>query len=510
MIKHTELADSILENIAALVIVCDRTGHIIYCSPSIMQLLQVENDQVMGMGWWNLTRKDKETREREVDHLKKLINRDIPLDKTPYINTITDTKGKEHWIQWQDSFGPDGTLIGVGHDITEQHQAQQLVKDQSIQLKRLSLVAEKTNNTILILDKTGNVEWVSRSFELLNKITLPQLVALRGPNILDVSNNPDIASIIHKVMTEKVSCTYESGNTRTGGETVWELSTISPVLDEKGELVNMIIIDSDITAMKKLESELETKTKDISDSINYAKRIQLAMLPDRKILKTELKDSFIIFWPKDIVSGDFYSLFHHGNKAILAAADCTGHGIPGAFMSILASNMLHQIIIENNKTKPSEILFLLNKSINEILKQDQNNNTDGLDIALCAIDKENNVLEYAGANRPLWLIRNHELTEYAPDKNSIGGDQKNETRSYTNRTVKIMPDDIFYIFSDGYADQFGGNKGKKLMTKTFKTLLLSIYDLPMIEQKKELQQFFREWSGSNKQTDDVLVMGFKL
>lgn len=509
-IKHSELAESILENIAALVLVCDQTGAIIYCSQSILNLLQVGSPEVLGMGWWELTRSDVEVRNKEINTLKKIIKGDLPLDKTPYVNTIQDTTGKKYWIQWQDSFGPDNTLIGVGQNITEQHNAQQIIHEQSIQLKRLSLVAEKTNNVILILDKNGNIEWVSSSFERLNKITLAELIASKGSNILTISGNQNIKEIFHKVINEKRSCTYESKNEWVKDEIIWALSTISPVLDEKGELVNMIVIDSNITEMKKLETELENKTKDISDSINYAKRIQLAMLPDRKILRTEMVDSFILFWPKDIVSGDFYSFFQNDKKTIIAAADCTGHGIPGAFMSILAGNILYQIIIENNKTNPAEILALLNKSIHEILKQNLNGNRDGLDIALCVIDKEKGVLEYSGANRPLWLIRNNELIEFHPDKNSIGGYQKDERRNYTNKEIETKEGDAFYIFSDGYADQFGGDKGKKMMTRTFKELLLSICNKPMIEQKKELQSYFKKWSGSVEQTDDVLVVGFKI
>jgi PAS domain S-box-containing protein len=509
-IKHSELADSILENIAALVLVCDQTGAIIYCSQSILNLLQVESSEILGMGWWTLTRSDVEARNKEIDSLKKIIKGELPLDKTPYVNTIQDTTGKKYWIQWQDSFGPNKTLIGVGQNITEQHKAQQIIHEQSIQLKRLSLVAEKTNNVILILDKNGNIEWVSSSFERLNKITLAEMIASKGSNILTISGNRNIAEIFHKVINEKISCSYESKNEWVKDEIIWALSTISPVLDEKGELVNMIVIDSNITEMKKLENALENKTKDISDSINYAKRIQLAMLPDRKFLRTELSDSFILFWPKDIVSGDFYSLFQSGKKIIISAADCTGHGIPGAFMSILAGNILYQLIIENNKTNPSEILRLLNKSIYEILKQNQNGSRDGLDIALCAIDKENGMLEYSGANRPLWLIRNNELLEYSPDKNSIGGYQKDELRNYTTKKIETKKGDSFYIFSDGYADQFGGEKGKKIMTRTFKELLLSICHKPMIEQKDELQSFFKNWAGSIEQTDDVLVVGFKI
>jgi len=387
-ISHSELADSILKNVASLVLVCDHTGSIIFCSQSILHLLQVESSKVLGMGWWELTRSDLELRNKEINTLIKTINGDIPLDKSPYINTIHDTFGKKYWIQWQDSLGPDKTIIGVGQNITEQHDAQNIIHEQKMLL--------------------------------------------------------------------------------------------------------------------------ENKNKDISDSINYAKRIQLAMLPDRKILRDELADSFILFRPKDVVSGDFYSLFQAERKIIIVAADCTGHGIPGAFMSILSGNILYQIIMQNNKTNPAEILTLLNKSINEILKQNQNSSTEGLDIALCSIDKEKSILEYSGANRPLWQIRNSELIEFQPDKNSVGGHQKYEKRNYTNREIEVKKNDMFYIFSDGYADQFGGEKEKKMMTKTFKELILSVCYKPMIEQKKELQLFFKKWSGLVEQTDDVLVIGFKI
>ena len=225
-IKNTELADSILENIASYVLVCDQTGAIIYCSQSILHLLHVESSEVLGMGWWELTRSDVELRNKEINNLKKIINGDLPLDKTPYINTIHDKAGKKYWIQWQDSLGPDNTIIGVGQNITEQHNAQKVIQEQSILL--------------------------------------------------------------------------------------------------------------------------ENKNNDITDSINYAKRIQHAILPSEELIRTYLPDSFIFYRPKDIVSGDFYWFTSNGSKLIIAIADCTGHGVPGAFISMIGNTLLNEIVNVKN------------------------------------------------------------------------------------------------------------------------------------------------------------------
>ena len=255
---------------------------------------------------------------------------------------------------------------------------------------------------------------------------------------------------------------------------------------------------------------IEQKNRDILDNLNYARRIQEAILPDTKLIHQELSDSFILYFPKDIVSGDFYTFAKTEQQVIIAAADCTGHGVTGAFMSMIGSSLLNQIINERKTSRPDLILNELNNGIFESLKQSDSEINDGMDIVMCAIDLNRLQLNYSGANRPLWIIRNGEFIELKPDKFPIGGFQHKSNAAFTNYLFELKKDDSLYLFTDGFADQFGGLAGKKLLSKNFREKLLSIQDQSMSDQKKTLSHFFKSWQGLNDQVDDVLVIGIRI
>lgn len=254
---------------------------------------------------------------------------------------------------------------------------------------------------------------------------------------------------------------------------------------------------------------IEEKNKDILDSIRYARRIQEAIMPEKELLNYYFPEAFIFYQPKDIVSGDFYWFLEKYHKFFIAAVDCTGHGVPGAFMSVIGSNLLNQILNEYSILEPETILDHLNFRVQTALKQDQNAETkDGMDIAFCSIDQENDILQFAGANRPLWLVRKGELIKYEADKIPIGGGQFGE-HSYKGNSIPLKNGDIIYIFTDGYTDQFGGGQNKKFTSKRFADLILEICDLPLQNQLEIIQKTFLEWKGKEEQTDDVLVIGIK-
>jgi serine phosphatase RsbU (regulator of sigma subunit) len=212
---------------------------------------------------------------------------------------------------------------------------------------------------------------------------------------------------------------------------------------------------------------IEETNKHITDSIRYAKRIQEAFLPTEENICAHLKNAFVLYKPKDIVSGDFYWIEKKGNKILFAVVDCTGHGVPGAFMSIIGFNGLNQIVNEYNYTKPSEILTQLNKNISNTLSQkvEDSKIRDGMDIAICSIDMENMTMEFAGAYSPLFIVRNGEVLKTKGDKHPIGNFVGVENYEFTNHEFKLVPNDKIYIFSDGFVDQFGGLGGKKLKYK---------------------------------------------
>jgi ligand-binding sensor domain-containing protein/serine phosphatase RsbU (regulator of sigma subunit) len=270
-------------------------------------------------------------------------------------------------------------------------------------------------------------------------------------------------------------------------------------------------VDQRTTEVMMQKEIVETQNKEIRDSILYAKRIQEAILPAQEEIHRALPDSFILFKPRDIVSGDFYWFSEKNNKVIIAVADCTGHGVPGAFMSMIGNTLLNEIVNEKEVILPHLILFHLRENIMKSLKQTgaEGENKDGMDIALCVYDKEKMELEFAGANNPLYRISGGELIEIKGDKQPIGV-YKGDTKPFTSHKVTLTSGDCIYIASDGYADQFGGHNGKKFKYKQMKELLLSLSNQPMAEQKKSLDKGIEAWRGVLDQVDDILVIGFRV
>jgi len=256
--------------------------------------------------------------------------------------------------------------------------------------------------------------------------------------------------------------------------------------------------------------QIAIQKKEITDSILYAERIQHSLLPRQEKLKQLMREYFILFKPRDIVSGDFYWAAEVKDKIIVAAADCTGHGVPGAFMSMLGIAFLNEVVRENRVLKADLILNKLRYHVIEALQQkgQPGEAKDGMDMALCVIDKKKNILHFAGANNPLYYIRNRELFEIKGDKMPVAIHVRMDP--FTNHKVEILPGDAFYIFSDGYADQFGGPQGKKLKYKALKELLLRVSTKPMTEQKSILNETFESWKGEMEQIDDVVVVGFRI
>lgn len=276
-------------------------------------------------------------------------------------------------------------------------------------------------------------------------------------------------------------------------------------------LVNYIAIALDNAgAFKKigdLNTMLEKKNRDITSSINYASRIQEAMLPRPDELSNFIEDFFIFFKPRDIVSGDFYWFSRTAGKIVLAAIDCTGHGVPGALMSMIGTSFLNEIVNSQNILNPDVILKKLDNKVRFSLKQDETNNSDGMDAAICVIDSRKQILEFAGAKNPLLYIQEGQLKKIKGNRQSIGGRQRKQEKFFTKHIIDISIPTKIYIFSDGFQDQVGGDRKKKYMPQNLQKLILSIHKKPFIQQHKMLEKFFDEWKGRNRQVDDILIMG---
>ncbi|MBK7817440.1 MAG: SpoIIE family protein phosphatase [Sphingobacteriaceae bacterium] len=293
-------------------------------------------------------------------------------------------------------------------------------------------------------------------------------------------------------------------------------------LRERKLKAEKLLLEDKVTArtiqLKDALAQVEEKQKEILDSIKYAKRLQKAILTSEKTLRSVFEQSFILFKPKDIVSGDFYWMVHLEEKSInkntfvFAAADCTGHGVPGAFMSMLNSTLLNQTVYNPNIMTPADVLNFMNTELPKNLRTSDDNDKiqDGMDIAFGIIDINNNLLKFCGANNPCWIIRDGALIELAPIKQAITATTEYEKRTFIDQEVPLKKGDCIYMFTDGYADQFGGPKGKKYKYKTLANQLLSLNKETMQRQKQALEENFENWKGQLEQVDDVCIIGIRI
>lgn len=270
------------------------------------------------------------------------------------------------------------------------------------------------------------------------------------------------------------------------------------------------------TAFRELgqrNDQLSEKHQEVTDSINYAQRIQIAMMQPEYLVKERLEDSFIIYMPKDVVSGDFYYV---GKKqddiVVFGAIDCTGHGVPGALLSVIGFTFIQQAVRERGMTTPSDILTFLDDGVNRILRQtgDESGVKDGMDLALCSLNTKTRVLEYAGAYNPLYYFNKGELKEVKANRNPIGVNEDGIPDEYTNHRVQLDKGDTLYLMSDGFADQFGGKHGSKFKYRRLRKLIHSIQDLSMGGQKEKFEDAFYRWKGDYDQVDDILIIGVRV
>lgn len=282
---------------------------------------------------------------------------------------------------------------------------------------------------------------------------------------------------------------------------------INLALEEKNK-----IIEEQKQTVEHQKHIVEEQNKDITDSIRYAERIQQAILPPDKIWNELLPQSFVFYQPKDILSGDFYWIEQKGDLVFVAAADCTGHGVPGALISIVNYNLLNKAVLEKDLNDPADILNYVNHQLTVSLHQTYQESSirDGMDISLCVINTKTLAMNFAGANNPIYVISNGELTQYNADKFPVGAFIDEQIQSFNSSKIQLQKNDLIYLFSDGYADQFGGPKGKKFKYQQLKLSLIQNHQKPMVEQRENLKSQFISWKGKLEQIDDVLVIGIRV
>lgn len=443
-------------------------------------------------------------------------------------------------------YNADGSVsrvAGITEEITHQKKTQESIET-------LSLVASETTNGVLIQNAEGKITWANRGFTEITGYTSDEVMGKEPWSFLSSEETDQkLVSDTYRKMKEGATYTSENSLIRKDGKQVWVQVAFTPILDENGALKNMVSIGVDISKQKEIENmqrnmladlesrvdertsqleatnielrneawakqrlsdELYHKNLDLKDSLIYAKRIQDAIIPKEEHLSQSFEEAFVLFLPRDIVSGDFYWHFKRQNLTYFAVIDCTGHGVPGALMSMIGNELMNQVIIQKKLSEPSKILKSLDKLMIRTLRQKQDGNMrDGMDVSLCVFNHDTDTLQFAGALGSLYLLQNGTLNVFNGNRHSIGGHLEEVQKEFDTHTIKLSKGDTIYLTTDGYIDQFGGRDGKKLMKKRFEKLLLAIGELPLKKQKSSLRQKFNDWKGLHDQVDDILVTGLR-
>ncbi len=428
---------------------------------------------------------------------------------------------------YQEIMQQNAVILEQKEELLQQNEEINVQKEQleltNRELEKLSIAASETDNVIIIAHADGTFEWINQGFTKLFGVNLEKLQHDGNANLFAEMNSEYARNKISECRETKQTVTYHQETQDVAQNTIWLQTTVTPILDEDDKLLRFVAVSSDITKnklaeqeIKKQNREIERKNANIMQSIAYAKRIQGAILPSTENFERIFADRFIFYKPRDIVSGDFYFFKRVDYYLFIAAADCTGHGVPGAFMSMLGITLLNEIIQSTQNyhvgSMPNAALLLaeLREKVKSVLNQTgkMGEQQDGMDIAFCIYDIETKQLSYSGAHNPLLLIRNNELIEYKADRMPVSV-FRNE-RAFTEHKLTVETNDTIYLYTDGYYSQFGGKDGNTMKSKPFKQFLLDIHQKPMSEQLDLLQNEFDKWRGRYEQIDDVLVMGVRV
>ncbi len=389
-----------------------------------------------------------------------------------------------------------------------------LLEAQNEELEKLSIVAKEVDSTVIIADKNGVIEWINEGVMQMYQLTPKEVAERIGQNIRDLSNFQGISSVLDECLESKKSSFYTSKHFKKNGSVLWVQTTLTPILNQDGEVNKIIFIDTNVSEVKKSEVKLtkqkellEAKNSYITDSVNYAKRIQQAVLPSNQTMRSVWENHFALLNPKDIVSGDFYWFYEKDGKKYLAVVDCTGHGVPGAFMTIIGNNLLNEIL-QDNFFKPADILQELHLRIKLRLGGSKHAKVmDSMDLGIVCYDPNKQTIDFAGTHTSVYLIRGNSLSEFKGSKETIGFKDKITIKSHRIETQK---GDMIYMHTDGYPDQKGGKKNKKFYYQPIRNLFLTVCQKDLDVQKDIIEQTFNDWKKDTEQTDDVCVVGVRL
>jgi len=561
--KQLTFSHRIIKELEVLIFVANDRGKHTYVGPGIKKILGFSPADVLKVGWWKLMGvPEVKAIELEDEMAAVAKGEQQPADYS--YNKVTDSKGEEKWVQWRDRRIDGNVLLGVGIDVTERMRQEEAVRGL---MKRLRIV-HSIDKSVLRADSAEEIIKSTLS-ELFKQLNLSS-VSISLYNDLDKTGvswriRPNSGAVVEQVEGKvdgsdlkdfmksgapkiKVVQELEKANTYLQAEfECWKLGAGSSMvcpLTARNTIIALLTVayeESNAISLEELElieevsdglsgaleqsllrKELKNSNdlllatnKGINDSIVYAKRIQNAFQPTDNNLNEFLSESFVIHQPRDIVSGDFYWYVEHRNKVYVAVADCTGHGVSGAFLTLVGMNHLNHIVLDRNLVDPAAILMELDKVLKQTLRTEQKAeegilvSTDGMDLGLCVYDIDTQVLRFSGARRPIYHFSEGEIVEIKSVKRSIGEDLHELTPDFITHTLEFGSNDSFYIFSDGLPDQFGEETGRKMGSLRVKELIKKHAYFPFEMQEKFYSEYFKNWKGATKQTDDMLFLGLK-
>ncbi len=496
----------LLENASEVITIYEEDGTVRYVSPSVESILGYGQKELQG-------KKDiDKIHPNSLEVAQGLFNslREKPDEKITVQFEYQTKDGNYIWLEATGTnFMSNRAIRGYilnSRDITERRRAEQEQRMRS----KMQALSENSPDLITRLEH-DSISYINPTIEsytgkspkhfLNKKVRESELDAV----ILD-----QWLAIVEQVNASQETVSSEMDFPTEMGKRIMQVNAI-PEYDEQKNIESVLVVSHDITERKEIELEIQNKNKKINDSINYAKRIQNAILPNSRLINKVLPDSFILYKPRDVVSGDFPWFVQIKNDIFIAAVDCTGHGVPGALLSLIGYFLLNDIVRSRKITEPGKILDLLDEGVTQTLRQDQDDSAtkDGMDIALCRINAEDRTVEYAGAHRPLYFMKGGVMDEVKGNKFPIGGGiYKNQT-NFTTTKLQLAKGDSFYFSSDGFPDQFGGPEIRKFGPKKTREIIDRVYKSPMQEAAQVFDTEWEAWKGDHKQTDDVLLIGIK-
>lgn len=500
---------SLLENASELITIYDQDKNLKYVSPSVKNILgYTEDDMFAGKDFERINKKGQTNINKMFEDL---LEKPAEPQKIQY-----SYLSKQGTIMFLETTGRNllndpainGLLLNTT-DITERKRAE---KEQRMR-GQMQTLSDNSPDIILRIDLKRIIFYANPSIEsyLSNKNEDLSKKHLNDSGLLPTIIE-SIDSTANEVKAQKEKIQKEIDFEFSDENKVVNLNAI-PEFNEEGKMETILFILHDITELKKIENEVKEKNAKITDSINYAFRLQNAILPSQDLVRSYFKDSFMFYRPRDIVSGDFPWMYDKGDDIYIAAIDCTGHGVPGAMLSLIGYFIMNQILSQPETLNPGEILSQLHLGVQKTLRQDMEGASarDGMDVALCKVNTKNNKLEFSGAHRPLYMVRNKELIEYKGTRSAIGGIPKEgkPQPTFENHEIDIQEKDCVYFFSDGLPDQFGGPQGRKYFPKRIKNIITENHDMPMVKMHTYFKNDYKEWLGDGTPIDDVLLIGIR-